>query len=78
MGRAWHERGQYGNIIKHIITSQVSSYNNEKDKIKRTKIAQSIGYLTQIQNSLINSEHEIEKRIDVLEMAVFSKGDIER
>ena len=78
MGRTWNERGQYGNIIKHIISSQVSSYEQEKDKIKRTRIAQSIGYLTQIQNSLINKDQEFEKRIDALEKEVLSKGEIQR
>lgn len=67
MGRVWHERGQYGNIVKHLISSQLNQYQREKDRIKKTKIAQNIGYLIQVQSGLINSEKNIEERIMRLE-----------
>lgn len=67
MGRAWHERGTYGNILKGIIQKQISKYEKERDRIKATKIAQNIGYLIQVQSGLINSEKNIEERIAQLE-----------
>ena len=70
MGRAWHERGTYGNIIKGLIQKQMASYDKHKDPIKRTKIAQNIGYLIQVQTGLINSYRNIEGRIENLEHVV--------
>ncbi len=67
MGRAWHERGTYGNILKGIIQKQISKYEKERDRIKATKIAQNIGYLIQVQSGLINSEKNLEERIVQLE-----------
>jgi len=67
LGRAWHERGTYGNILKGIIQKQISKYEKERDRIKATKIAQNIGYLIQVQSGLINSEKNIEERIAQLE-----------
>jgi len=67
LGRAWHERGTCGNILKGIIQTQISKYEKERDRIKATKIAQNIGYLIQVQSGLINSEKNIEERIVQLE-----------
>jgi len=67
LGRSWHERGTYGNILKGIIQKQISKYEKERDRIKATKIAQNIGYLIQVQSGLINSEKNIEERIVQLE-----------
>jgi len=67
LGRAWHERGTYGNILKGIIQKQISKYEKERDRIKATKIAQNIGYLIQVQSGLINSEKNLEERIVQLE-----------
>jgi len=78
LGRAWHERGPYGNILKGIIQKQISKYEKERDRIKATKIAQNIGYLIQVQSGLINSEKNIEERIAQLEMfaGIAKKGII--
>jgi hypothetical protein len=65
--KSWTDRGQYGLLCRGIIQSQYSSYKREKNRQKKTKIAQSIGFLLQVQNSLIVSEKEIEARIDKLE-----------
>jgi len=70
LGRSWHERGTYGNILKRLIQKQNGKYERETDKIKATKIAQNIGFLVQVQNSLINSEKNLEERITRLEEAV--------
>lgn len=55
---SWHNRGQYANMVKDVLASQIKCYNKEPDNIKKTKIAQSIGYLGQIINSLINSQED--------------------
>jgi len=80
LGRAWHERGTYGNILKGIIQKQISKYEKERDRIKATKIAQNIGYLIQVQSGLINSEKNIEERIAQLETfaGIAKKGIISR
>jgi len=67
MVKSWNERGTYGNILKDLISMQLSSFEKEKDPLKKTKIAQNIGYLCQVQASLITSEHKLEERIDTLE-----------
>jgi len=75
LGRPWHERGTYGNIIKGLIQKQISKYDKERDRIKATKIAQNIGYLIQVQSGLITSHRNIEERIEVLEnLALSQKG----
>ena len=67
MGRSWHERGTYGNVLKVLIQAQISKYEKERDRIKATKIAQNIGYLIQVQAGLINSHRNLEERIVYLE-----------
>ena len=59
MVKSWFERGQYANTIKEVLEAQVKSYTKETDSIKKTKIAQSVGYLGQIINSLISSQEEM-------------------
>lgn len=72
MGRSWHERGTYGNIIKNLIKKQISKYESERDRIKATKISQNIGYLVQVQSGLIKDQEVslLEKRIEDLENKV--------
>ena len=72
MGRAWHERGTYGNILKDLINKQLTKYAKERNRIRATKISQNIGYLIQVQSSLIK-DHEVsllEKRVEVKETKV--------
>jgi len=72
LGRSWHERGTYGNIIKNLIKKQISKYESERDRIKATKISQNIGYLVQVQSGLIKDQEVslLEKRIEDLENKV--------
>ena len=69
MGRSWHERGTYGNIVKNLIKKQILKYESERDRIRATKISQNIGYLVQVQSGLIKDEDLslLEKRIEELE-----------
>ncbi|HJU13640.1 MAG TPA: hypothetical protein VJ792_04215 [Candidatus Nitrosotalea sp.] len=78
--RNWKDRDQYGSIIKHLISSQLSQYKKERNRVKKTKISQNIGYLCQIQTSLINSEIDIEERLRRLEQlaGVVKKGVIKK
>jgi len=73
MGRSWHERGTYGNVLKMLIQAQISKYEKERDRIKATKIAQNIGYLIQVQSGLITSHRNIEERIQILESVALSQ-----
>jgi len=73
MGRSWHERGTYGNVLKRLIQAQISKYEKERDRIKATKIAQNIGYLIQVQSGLITSHRNIEERIQILESVALSQ-----
>ena len=59
---------------------QLSNFEKEKDPLKKTKIAQNIGYLCQVQASLITSEDKIEERIVALEKVagIAKKGIIPR
>ena len=80
MEKSWNERGTYGNILKDLIAKQILSYQKEKDPLKKTRIAQNIGYLCQVQASLITSEHKLEERIETLEKfaGIAKKGIIPR
>jgi len=64
---SWHNRAQYGNILKRIIKKQEENYKNERDKINKTKISQNIAYLIQTLSSIIKDEKQIEERIKKLE-----------
>jgi len=75
LGRAWHERGTYGNILKELIQKQLGKYQKERNRIKATKISHNIGYLIQVQSGLITSHRNIEERIEILEnLALSQKG----
>ena len=76
MGRSWNERGTYGNILKNMIKKQLTKFEKERNKTIATKISQNVGYLIQVQNSLIKDHEtsELEKRIEHLEEIVNSKG----
>ncbi len=67
MSTSWHNRAQYGNILKRIIKTQEENYKNERDKINKTKISQNIAYLIQTLSSIIKDEKQIEERIKKLE-----------
>lgn len=67
MTTSWDERSQYGNIIKRMIKKQFENFKKEPDRIKKTKLAQSVAYLVQVQSSLIKDEKNVEQRITRLE-----------
>jgi len=71
--KKWHDREQYSNILRDLISSQITQYKLEKDRIKKTRISQNIGYLIQVMASLINQEKNIEERLEQLEQ-VSMKG----
>jgi len=64
---SWQEREQYGKMLRDVIGTQLTQYKLEKNRLKKTKITQNIGYLVQVLASLINSEKSIEERIKKLE-----------
>jgi len=72
LGRSWHERGTYGNILKDLINKQLVKYAKERNRIRATKISQNIGYLIQVQSSLIKDQETsmLEKRLEELEKKV--------
>jgi len=63
----WDDRSQYANILRGLIASQLTQYKREKNRIKKTRISQNVGYLVQVNSSLINSEKNLEERILRLE-----------
>ena len=65
--KSWYDRSQYANILRGLIASQITQYKREKNRIKKTRIAQNIGYLVQVVSSLINPEKAIEEQITKLE-----------
>jgi len=65
--KEWIDRSIYAEILKEIILSQQKIYKQARDTAKKNKISHSIAYLIQVQNSIINSEKNIEARIEKLE-----------
>jgi len=63
----WDSRKQYAEILRELIVSQQTLYKKAKDNMKKNKISHSIAYLIQVQNSLINSEKNLDERISRLE-----------
>jgi len=63
----WYDRSQYGNILRGLICSQLTQFKREKNRIKKTKISQNIGYLVQVLGSLIKEEKQIDERIARIE-----------
>ena len=67
METSWQKRGTYGNILKILISKQLTTFEKEDDTLKKIKIAQNIGYLCQVQTSLIREGEDLVQRIDKLE-----------
>jgi len=72
----WYDRGQYANILRGLIAAQVTQFKREKNRIKKTRISQNIGYLVQVLSSLINSEKNIEERIQRIEEVLANRMDL--
>ena len=62
----WNKISNYGKIMKEVIEAQLNLYKKERNRIKKTKISQNIGYLVQVQSSLI-FKNDFEERIENLE-----------
>jgi len=65
--KTWYDKSQYANILRGLISSQLTQYKREKNRIKKTRISQNVGYLIQVTASLIRDEKDIEQRILDLE-----------
>ena len=57
MTTTWHDRSQYGNIVKNLIKTQYKSFTKTKEPKQKLKLSQNVAYLIQIENSLINDRH---------------------
>jgi len=68
--KTWYDKSQYANILRGLISAQLTQYKREKNRIKKTRISQNIGYLIQVVASLIRDEKDIEQRIEDLEKLV--------
>ena len=65
--KQWYDRGQYAEILRDLISSQLKQYKNARDNMKKNKISHNIAYLIQVMSSLINSEKNLDERISRLE-----------
>ncbi len=78
----WYDRSQYGNILRGLICSQLTQFKREKNRIKKTKISQNIGYLVQVLGSLIKEEKQVDERIarveEYLDQKLVVKNDYGR
>ena len=64
---SWHEREQYGKLLRPQIGAQLTQFKLEKNRIRKTKIAQNIGYLVQVLGSLMKEEKQVDERITRIE-----------
>jgi len=76
--KSWFDRSQYANILRGLISSQLTQYKRESNRIKKTRVSQNVGYLLQVMNSMIKDEKQIEERIVKLEelAGIAKKGAI--
>jgi len=65
--KKWYDKSQYANILRGLISSQLTQYKRESNRIKKTRISQNIGYLVQVISSMIKDEHDLDNRIEQLE-----------
>jgi len=72
LGSSWKNRGTYGRILKKVIQKQVKRFESQRNEDKAINLAHSIGYLTNILNTIIKDEEnsQLEKRIEELEKKV--------
>lgn len=57
MTQAWHNRSQYGVIIRSLIKKQYATYNRSKDAHIKIKLAHNISNLINTQNGLLNDRY---------------------
>jgi len=55
--KTWDNTLQYANIMRDLITSQVTQYKLEKNRSKKRKISTNIAYLTQTLFSMKELRH---------------------
>ena len=72
MGSSWKNRGTYGRILKKVIQKQMKRFESQEDQDKTIRLAQNIGYLTNILNTIIKDEEnsQLELRIEDLEKII--------
>jgi len=78
--KKWFDRLQYANILRDLISTQLTQYKRETNRIKKTRISQNIAYLLQVMNSMIKDEKDIDVRLERLEelAGIAKKGKITR
>ena len=78
--KRWFDRLQYANILRDLISNQLTCYKREKQRIKKTRISQNIAYLIQVMNTMIKDEKDIDARLETLEelAGIAKKGVIKR
>jgi len=54
---SWHDRSQYGNIIKNMIKSQYKTFQKTQDAKLKLNLSKNLAYLIQTENSLINDRY---------------------
>ena len=54
---SWHDRSQYGNIVKHMIKSQYKTFQKTQDAKLKLNLSKNLAYLIQTENSLINDRY---------------------
>jgi len=76
----WHDRTQYGNILRGLLSSQLSCYKRENNRIKKTRISQNIVSIVSAMASLIKDENHVEERLEALEQlaGIVKRGVIKR
>ena len=67
MTQAWHDRSQYGIILRTKIKELEKEYKKAKDIQLKLKITHSITYTIQTLACLIRDEKNVEKRLQRLE-----------
>jgi hypothetical protein len=74
-GIRWRSRGSYGRMLHKTIKKLQSRFDSELDSDKSLALAKTIGYLVNVQTTLIKDEEgsQLEKRIEELEKRLNTK-----
>ena len=63
----WKDRNEYGQTIKTLIDGLMKANETEEKIQNKLKISHAVAYLIQTLSALLNSERELEERIEELE-----------
>lgn len=74
-GIRWRSRGSYGRMLHKTIKKLQSRFDSELDSDKSLALAKTIGYLVNVQTTLIKDEEgsQLEKRVEELEKGLTAK-----